>query len=374
MYRDGQKKNIKDDAELVAAAMAGGPEAFGLIVERYQDAVFGIVLARLRNFHDAEDVAQSVFVEAFSSLGKLKDPLRLGAWLRSIAIHHSIDYLRQRRRIVSVEEISEPADNLASPQDQLEKMELREQVLTAIGCLSKVQRETTTLFYINGYSQEEVATMQEVPVGTVKRRLHDARKSLKKEMMSMVEGVLKDEAPKKDFSERVFWLISRYRMDNEKSRMEWYEIAAELRKIGTDGIEGFIRALESPHSPTRAMAIHMLQVHHAPQKGKVVVELLKRALTDSNKKVRSGAVGALLHTDVGDERKRKEFVPLVIPLLTDPSKRVRRAASWALSDWAQAVPIKEVATALLFEKDQEIFLQLKCLMKKVLNSKEKSKK
>ena len=71
------------DEELCEAALAGEVAAFGLIVERYQDAVFGIALARVRNFHEAEDIAQQVFVQAFERLEDLKEPSRLGAWLRS---------------------------------------------------------------------------------------------------------------------------------------------------------------------------------------------------------------------------------------------------------------------------------------------------
>jgi DNA-directed RNA polymerase specialized sigma24 family protein len=67
---------MRTGAELHADAMAGGPEAFSPIVERYQDAVFGIALARVRDFHEAEDIAQSAFVEAFERLDSLKDPAR----------------------------------------------------------------------------------------------------------------------------------------------------------------------------------------------------------------------------------------------------------------------------------------------------------
>jgi len=75
--------------------MAGGSEAFAPIVERYADAVFGIALARLGDFHDAQDVAQQAFVEAFERLDGLRDPARLGGWLRSIATHRAIDRVRQ---------------------------------------------------------------------------------------------------------------------------------------------------------------------------------------------------------------------------------------------------------------------------------------
>ena len=98
---------MKDDQELYSAALEGGPEAFGPIVERYQDAVFGVVLVRLRNFHDAEDVAQQAFIEAFQRLDSLRDPTRLGAWLRSIAIHRAIDWIRGRHGETTVDEVED---------------------------------------------------------------------------------------------------------------------------------------------------------------------------------------------------------------------------------------------------------------------------
>ena len=67
-----------DDAALVAHALQNGPEASGPIIERYKDAVFGVALSRLRNFHDAEDLTQTTFVEALNTMERLKDPARLG--------------------------------------------------------------------------------------------------------------------------------------------------------------------------------------------------------------------------------------------------------------------------------------------------------
>ncbi len=97
---------MKDDQELVAAALAGGPEEFAPIVVRYQDAVSGISLSRLRNFHDAEDVAQTVFVDAFTRLDRLREPAKLGPWLRTMAIHKSIDWMRMTGSPVTGSECS----------------------------------------------------------------------------------------------------------------------------------------------------------------------------------------------------------------------------------------------------------------------------
>ena len=138
-----------DDAALVAQALKGGPEAFGPVVDRYKDAVFGVALSRLRNFHDAEDLTQTTFVEAFGQLDRLKDHARLGAWLRSIAIHRCLNFLKRQERIVAFAEFNEPASEWSTPQSNLERAELREQVMAAIGRLSKTQRETVTLYYIS---------------------------------------------------------------------------------------------------------------------------------------------------------------------------------------------------------------------------------
>lgn len=87
---------MEDNVALVAEALSGGPEQFSPIVERYQDVVFAVALARLRNFNDAQDIVQDVFIEAFEHLDRLEDPNRLGAWLRSITIHRCIGHLRKR--------------------------------------------------------------------------------------------------------------------------------------------------------------------------------------------------------------------------------------------------------------------------------------
>ena len=367
---------MQSDAELVAAALVGGPEAFGLVVRRYQDAVFGVALARLGNFHDAQDVAQEAFVEAFQRIGSLRDPARLGAWLRSVTIHRALNHLRRRREMTDEDEATRIAADDPTPHGELERKELRERVLAAIARLSKTQRETTTLFYINGYSVEEVAAIQEVPSGTVKRRLYDAREKMKKEMIGVVEEVLKSEAPKEDFAKNVFDILCQHRAsgDHPYAHLGWGQLVEELRRMGPKGMEGFVQAFQSPHSPTRALAAHMLNATGIT--GETVIELLKRALSDPNRKVRRSALEALLQDemDVSDERKRKEFVPLVVPLLRDRSKRVRRLASWHLQHgWSGEVPLETAARAVLEEKDRVTRRLLEGLLRTVLNLCEKRK-
>ena len=347
---------MKNDATLVAEALINGPEAFGPIIHRFKDIVFGVALARVGNFHDAEDIAQTVFINAFECLDNLKDPCRLGAWLRSITIHRCINHLQRRPPVVNIEEVDEFQGSNSTPQTQLETKELREQVMAAVGRLSKVQRETVTLFYISGYSQQDIAAIQEVPLGTIKRRLHDARLKLKTEMFNVVEDTLRTEAPKEDFSERVFNLICRYQQP-DASLWPWREVKEELLKIGIDGIEGLKKAMQFPHAPTRRFAVKVSRFIHnvaeatANERQEVIVTLLKEALNDSNNKVRKGAVPILLDLNIDAKRKRDEFVPLIIPLLKDPAKRVRWRVSYELQKWAAYVPLEAAALALADERD-----------------------
>jgi len=346
---------MKTDAELYAAAMAGGPEAFAPIVERYADAMFGVALARLGDFHDAQDVAQQALVEAFERLGGLKDPARLGAWLRSITIHRAIDHIRSKRPSWQVKADMQAAPTL-TPHDQMERRELRERTLAAVVALGDTLRETTTLFYINGYSVDQVAGMLDVPLGTVKRRLHDARKKLQKEMMAMVEDTLKSESPREDIAEKVYAMLSCYSRP-PMTQARWERVKDRLRAIGPEGIEGFIRALESPHSPTRRLALGMLT--RTDQIQDTVEELLKRTTKDTNKKVRKAAFSALLGLAWQNEDRREALMPHILPALRDPSKKVRRLA-WHLAHFpgfAQYVPLEEAAWAVAKETETGLVLR-----------------
>ncbi|MHC4713529.1 MAG: sigma-70 family RNA polymerase sigma factor [Planctomycetota bacterium] len=365
----------KDDAELVAAILEGDETASEEVIRRYRDAVVAVALSRLGNFHDAEDVAQEVFVEAYRRLAGLRDPQRLGAWLRSITIHRAIDAVRRCRKPVDISQLGEASAAVSAWRERERNTDVQHEVMAMIAALSRTQRETTTLFYIDGYSVEEVAAIQEVPAGTVKRRLHDARRCLKEEMVGMVENALKSGRPSDDFADKVFDMLCQNRTGtgNPYATSSWHKTVAELRAIGGRGIDGFIRALESPHSPTRVFAAHMLQRQTAAQSGQEIWEALKKALGDPNRKVRRWAVEALMHAYPGasEERKRREIVPLVIPLLSDRSSRVRRDAAWTLVDYASDVPIEAVVKALLAETDRESRKRQKVLLHAIVHNGEK---
>lgn len=313
---------IKDDAALVAVALDGGPEAFAPIVARYKEAVFGVTLARLRHFHDAEDAAQNAFIKAYTGLGGLKDPDRLGAWLRAIAIRCADDCRARRPETASQEKTNDLLAQGGTPLEALERQERRDTVLHTVGRLSKAQRETVTLFYLGGHGLKEIATLLEVPLGTVKRRLHDARQRLRKEMLNMVEEVLRDEAPKEEFADRVFQLLN---LHDSKVRDRW-SMMEELNRIAAAGAEGFGRALALPHTSSRTWTLTMMRHSPVPATEELIA-MVKQCLKDPSKKVRRRAASVMMGLDVPEQRRYEEFVPLMAALLFDKSRIVRRFAA-----------------------------------------------
>ena len=347
---------MASDVELVAAALSGEPADFAPIVDRYRDAVFGIALARVRNFHDAEDIAQTVFLEAYQRLPDIRDPTRLGPWLRTIAINRSIDSLRLKKDLVDADRLDEEGVNSITHGEQRDE-DVRAAVLSAIGKLNKRQRETVALFYINGYSVEEVADMQGSPVGTVKSRLHDSRKRLKEEMMDTVQDILRSGRPnRQEFGKRVFSLLDQHNRGGHWAHKQYVDVASDLKQLCSDNADGILdglaRSLESPHSPTRTVAAVMLVEFAASKEiatgpmAEQIRALLRKTLEDPSKKVRSRAIWGVERLAVGDHLKRAEFAPCVVPMLDDRSVRVRQAAARLLRKWPAEVPLEAAARAL----------------------------
>lgn len=154
---------------LVERSRSGDLDAFSHIVGRFQDMAIGYAEAKLRDFHAAEDAAQEAFIDAYLRLDTLRDPAAFPGWFRRILHTHCSRILRKRRiKTVPIEEGSHVT------QSDSGRREMQDEVLEALRALPEAQRVATTLFYINGYSQNEVAEFLEVPVTTVQKRLYGA--------------------------------------------------------------------------------------------------------------------------------------------------------------------------------------------------------
>ena len=180
---------LKDDERtetigLVLAAQSGDREALGDLIERYQRHVFGIALKRLNNYAEAQELCQDVFLQAMQKIGQLRDPASFGGWLRAITHRMAVNRRLRRHLDVSVEPATLDGNlgDSPSPLADVLQNERSSQLHAGLRRLGELDRRTLEAFYVEGQSLLEMSTAFDAPLGTIKRRLHVARKRLAKEV------------------------------------------------------------------------------------------------------------------------------------------------------------------------------------------------
>ncbi|MEZ4660865.1 MAG: sigma-70 family RNA polymerase sigma factor [Caldilineaceae bacterium] len=196
---------------LVRAAQNGDKEAFGQIVGRFQDMAFASAYALLGNAMLAQDAAQDAFVDAFRTLHLLAEPAAFPGWFRRIIFKHSDRQVRGKQlTLAPLEAAYDVRSPQPGPHDLLEEALLRQDVDGAIQLLPANQRMVVSLFYIEGYSQAEIADFLEIPVTAVKKRLFNARNNLRERMITMVQETLQANRPSQsdEFVDKVSFYIA----------------------------------------------------------------------------------------------------------------------------------------------------------------------
>jgi RNA polymerase sigma-70 factor, ECF subfamily len=170
-------------ARLVSAAQRGDREAFGQLFEQFQRAVYAIAFRRLGDHAEAQEVCQEVFIQAMRKIGQLRDPRCFAGWLRSMASRMSLNRaIRGPRMPVMPETLEVACRGQQSPLGSILDEECRAQVHSGLDRLSTLDRDTLVAFYFDGRTLIEMSNQFRTPVGTIKRRLHVARKRLAREL------------------------------------------------------------------------------------------------------------------------------------------------------------------------------------------------
>jgi RNA polymerase sigma-70 factor (ECF subfamily) len=167
-----------DDA-LIAAATSGQSEAFGVLVERYERAVYHLCLRTLRDGEEAKDATQEAFFKAFRAMRTFRRGAKFSTWVFTIAYRACCDRLARRKRYGGGE-LPERADPAAGPQEQAESADEARRLRAAIDALPEKYRTVITLFHLQNKQYEEIAQVLDLPLGTVKTHLFRAKESLRK--------------------------------------------------------------------------------------------------------------------------------------------------------------------------------------------------
>jgi RNA polymerase sigma factor (sigma-70 family) len=181
--------------ELLARATAADASpasrcaAFDAIVARFQEMAVGCALTILGDRHLAEDVAQEAFLRAWLGLPLLREPAAFPSWFQRILLWQCNRVKRGRKLdTVSLESVAALPAEGPDPHRVLERRALQERVRGAVRALPQKERVVTELFYLEQLTQNEIALGLEVPLTTVKKRLHDARQRLQRSMVSESPG------------------------------------------------------------------------------------------------------------------------------------------------------------------------------------------
>lgn len=171
-----------DETEMIVAAKAGDPRAFGWLADRHWTTVVASVRHLVPDVHAAQDVAQEAFLRAFRHLSRLDGELSIVPWLRRVARNIAVDRARRVRQAAEVELEASESGTLAGEHlvRDVGDRSAAAAVWSAISTLPSRDRQMVLLRYANGLSHEQLARECGISVGAVKISLHRTRRRLRR--------------------------------------------------------------------------------------------------------------------------------------------------------------------------------------------------
>ena len=176
------------DAEIVQRCLSGEEEAFRILVQRYERPVYGLIHRMVASDDDAHDLTQESFVKVFRSLEQFDSARNFSSWIFKIASNQTIDFLRKRRfHTVSIHADPEKEDRRevqledpgTGPSGEYAEARRRERISELVQKLPPHYRVAIELRYMQERSYDEIAETLDLPLGTVKARLHRAHHQLR---------------------------------------------------------------------------------------------------------------------------------------------------------------------------------------------------
>ncbi len=186
----------REDVSLVAETLAGNPLSFQLLVERYQDRMFGLVRHYTRNPVEIEDIVQDTFLKAFTRLKSFQQQSSFYTWLCRIAINTSLDFHKRHGRnpVQAVEdpELATAAEragrhgpSIQAPDARMERDELQGITQAVLEQLPEIFRTVLVLREFEDMAYQDMADVLGISIGTVESRLFRARARFKEKLLQM---------------------------------------------------------------------------------------------------------------------------------------------------------------------------------------------
>jgi RNA polymerase sigma-70 factor (ECF subfamily) len=180
-------------ASTIDRARAGDRTAYGELVRRFRPAIYGVLLGWLRDPAEADDVAQEVFLHSMRKIGQLREARCFSSWLRQIAVRLALNRINRRRIVGSLTHARQallPGGG-EDPLDEIVRAEQQGKVREGLSHLKPLDRAMLEAFYLRSRSLREMSEEFDVPLGTIKRRLHTARQRLRQFLEPPADSLLK---------------------------------------------------------------------------------------------------------------------------------------------------------------------------------------
>jgi len=188
-----------EDQALVARVQNGDPQAYNLLVLKYQSRINHLISRFVRNTADVEDVAQEAFIKAYKALKNFRGDSQFYTWLYRIAINTAKNHLvaSGRRSPQGATLDAQEAEQYegayalhesATPDREIQAEEMKQTVNNAIATLPEDLRTAITLRELEGLNYEEIAMVMDCPIGTVRSRIFRAREAIDKQLKPLLDN------------------------------------------------------------------------------------------------------------------------------------------------------------------------------------------
>ncbi|MEK4563366.1 RNA polymerase sigma factor SigW [Alkalihalobacillus sp. FSL R5-0424] len=178
--------------KLIIEVKKGDTESFSELVELFKDKVYQVAYRMVGHPQEAQDVAQEAFLRAYTNLDKFDMDRKFSTWLFRIATNVAIDRLRKKKPDFYLEDKVKGTEGLTYesqlaadqelPEDQVVNLEMQEWIQSEINQLPLKYRSAVILKYMEDLSLKEISEILDMPISTVKTRIHRGREALRKRM------------------------------------------------------------------------------------------------------------------------------------------------------------------------------------------------
>ena len=171
---------MEEEQQWIQEVLAGNKQAYAYIINKYKNQLFATILRMTRNPHDAGDLVQEAFIKVYEQLEKYDGKGAFSSWLYRVAINHCMDEFRKKRyQMKQVEMDEELIEDPKHPEVIFLKNEKSRHLERLISSLPEDERMIILLRYVNELTYDEISELAEVPISTVRNKLHRAKKKMR---------------------------------------------------------------------------------------------------------------------------------------------------------------------------------------------------